>query len=419
MNRTRCPARRRGGIYIAVLGTAMVVSLIGLASVATLRSQRSTVTLTSDAAKARCFAQSAAQIGMQLIASDANWRQNHTSGAWVTNQTIDDGRLSLSVTDPLDGNLANRPTDSVIIQGTGMRGNATQMIQATMVATGTPIDALAMAIHTGGELHITGGNTLTLTGAPASTNGSLRDDGTVAGDAQCLTATKPANVTGTLTLLAPSKAMPDSGVESMYVSLGTVISPGNAIDRVALGPGANPYGGGTNADGVYVVNSSGSFTISRCRILGTLVIVCPGNTVTISNNVLIQPARPDYPALIVDGNLSLTYDSTTSLSEATEGTNFNPAGVPYSGVTDSDTADTYPSEIDGLTHVKGTLSINGTCTLRGAVICESGASSNAVSIGKNTQVIYDPTLYSSPPMGYTKSVSMAVQPGSWRQVVGP
>jgi hypothetical protein len=42
-----------------------------------------------------------------------------------------------------------------------------------------------------------------------------------------------------------------------------------------------------------------------------------------------------------------------------------------------------------------------------------------VQIQSNVQVIYDPTLYSSPPMGYTRSVAMALQPGSWKQVVLP
>jgi hypothetical protein len=108
-----------------------------------------------------------------------------------------------------------------------------------------------------------------------------------------------------------------------------------------------------------------------------------------------------------------------TLSEAAEGTNFNPSGVPYLGGTDSDTSDSYPSEIDGLVHVKGTLVMDQGSLVRGAIICESAAGTNAVDIKSNVSVVYDPTLYASPPMGYTKSVTMSLQPGSWKQVVGP
>ncbi len=409
---------RRGGIYVAVLGASVIVALIGMTALATLRSQRLAVTTSIDAAKARLYADSAAEIGMQMIAADSNWRNDYASGSWITKQAIDDGTFSLSVTDPIDNNLANRPTDSILVTGTGMRGNATQIVQGTMVARGTPLDALAMALTVAGDLHVAGSQTLTVQGAPASTNTTLSNQGTVAGDVQCFISAQPGTVTGTLTIISAAKAMPASGVEAMYVGLGTAINPGTTMDRVVLSPGVNPYGG-TNTDGLYVITTSSDITIRRSRINGTLVIVCPGHTVTIKDNVFIQPARSDYPALIIDGNAKLQVVSTSQLSESTEGTNFNPAGAPYLGVTDSDQSDSYPSEIDGLVHVKGTLSLDQSTLVRGAVICESTTASKAVDVISNVSIIYDPTLYSSPPMGYTKSVTMSLKAGSWKQVVLP
>jgi hypothetical protein len=421
--RRRCPIRcprRRGGIYVAVLGAALIVSLIGLAAMAGMRSQRLTVRAETDMAQARLIADSGVELAMQWLTADVNWRQNHPGGGWTTTVPIGDGQAQVRITDPGDNNLGNRPSDPVLIQSTGTRGSAVQIVQATLTATGAPLDALAMALHTAGELHIGSGANLTASGAPASTNGAFRNQGTVTGDVQCTLATLPGTVTGTLTQAAPNKAMPASSVVALYTSLGTAISPSlNTIDRVALTPGLNPFGGTTNADGVYVINAAGPVTIRRCRINGTLVIVCPGQTVTIRDNVLLQPARPDYPALIVDGNVALQYDSTSNLSESGLGTNFNPTGAPYLGVTDSDTSDTYPSEIQGLVHIRGTLATSTAATIRGAVICESSAATSALDIASSVQVVYDPSLYSSPPMGYTKSVTMALQPGSWRQIVNP
>src|ERR1043165_6210483 len=138
--------RRRGGVYVAVLGAAMVVSLIGLASLAAVRSQRVTAQASVDTVKARLYAESGVELAMQWISSDSNWRTNRISGAWATNLAIDDGYVTISGTDTTDGSLSNRPYDPVVIQSTGTRGMATQIVQATLVPTGTPLDALGMAI---------------------------------------------------------------------------------------------------------------------------------------------------------------------------------------------------------------------------------------------------------------------------------
>jgi len=155
------------------------------------------------------------------------------------------------------------------------------------------------------------------------------------------------------------------------------------------------------------------------RISGTLIVVCPGKTVTIDQGVLIQPARSDYPALIVDGNLVLQSDSTSTLSEGSSSTNYNPAGAPYQGVADSDTSDTYPCEIGGLVHVTGTVTLDQRSLIRGMLICESGALLDAVTVKGDATIVYTPSLATSPPMGYTKSVTMVMEPGSYKQAVLP
>lgn len=416
----RTHTRRRGGVYIAVLATVMLVSLIGLSAMMALRSERLRANATVDSVQASLFAQSGAELAVQLIASDPNWRTTYGSGTIMTNRAIDDGRISVTATDPIDGNLGNRPTDPVVLRATAKRGIATKIVEVTLDAGGPPIDALAMAVHTAGDLRVANGDTLTVTGAPASTNTTLTNVGTVAGDAQCLTAINPLNVTGTLTLAASPKAMPSSGILAMYSALGTPISPGgNDIQKFLLAPGVNPWGAG-NPDGVYVLTVNADITLRNCRIVGTLVINNPGKKVTIKDSVLIQPARPDYPALIIDSDVVLQHDVTKPLSEATIGVNCNPTGVPYLGVTDADTADTYPCEIGGLVHVRGILQFNQAgLIIRGAVICESAALSKAVEVANDAQVFYDPALYSKPPMGYTKFTTMSPRPGSWKRAVSP
>ena len=129
--------------------------------------------------------------------------------------------------------------------------------------------------------------------------------------------------------------------------------------------------------------------------------------------MFMETYRPDFPVLLVEGNVSIRLKSVAGpLSEATCGTNFNPAGAPYSGVTDTDKTDQYPNEIRGLIHVKGSLTLWETTRMVGVVICEGILSCQ----GTNTTV-YDAGLYASPPQGYTCVEGMKVSPGSWKQVV--
>jgi hypothetical protein len=285
------------------------------------------------------------------------------------------------------------------------------------------MDFLKTAVHTAGQFRIFAGGSLLASGAPASTNGNATIDSgtTLTGDLQCQTKAGTGTVTGTTTLLAPSKAMPDSGVVAMYKALGTVISTGGTMSSLVLTPTYSTFGT-PNADGVYVINTTNSITIKGIRLEGTLVISCPGQTVTIDQAVFMHNYRSDYPTLIVDGNLTLQITSATALSETTWSTNFNPSGAPYpyvGGTTNTTQTDTYPNEIQGLVHCRGVFTVNNSPRVRGAIICESATGSADVAIKGALEVDYVSTLYSSPPMGYAKAVTMSVQPGSWRQVVLP
>src|SRR5689334_15273911 len=121
-------ARRRGGIYMAVLGAAMLVTVIGMAALAAARGRRQTAQLAIDSAEARLYAESAVELAIGAISADSSWRTNHASGVWYTNRPLDDGTFTISVVDPLDNNLSNRPSDPIVVTGTGTKGAAVQMV---------------------------------------------------------------------------------------------------------------------------------------------------------------------------------------------------------------------------------------------------------------------------------------------------
>jgi hypothetical protein len=414
------PQGRRGGIYVAVLGTAALVTVIGLASMATWRVQAASANAAVDAAEARMYSEAAVDHAVNYLSTDPSWRTNRAQGTWWSGVNFGKGTFTIAGADPVDGDFTNRPYDPLVLTCTGYRRSAAHITTVTLNAQGVPLPALANAFTTVGQLRVTSGQVLTATGAPVYTNGQLRLDGgvNIAGAASCSTFTGTGTASGGVTLLAPALAMPGSAVVTMYKNLGTAISPPGTINNAVLAPGFNSIGGGTNSDGVYVITTSSDIIIQKLRLCGTLVVMNAGHKLTISGPVLMQPARPDYPVLIVQGQLFLQYDSTTTLSEASAGYNFNPAGAPYQGVTDSDTSDTYPCEIDGLVHCQDQAQMGSNMLIRGAFICESNAST-AVQINSATTIVYDPTLFTSPPMGYTTAVNMKAAPGGWKQTVLP
>lgn len=408
-------------MYVAVLGASVCVALIGLAAMAQVRAQRAGVSAAVDAAQARQAAESGVELAAQWVASESNWRSTRTSGPWKSGLGIGGALCSVEGTDPIDGNFQNRPYDPLVLRATATRGSATQIVQATMTAVGTPLNCLSLALHSAGEIQVASGANVTVQGARASTAGTYTSSGTLTGSVQCLLSLFPGTVTGGVTILTSILTqMPSSGVPAMYAGLGAAISvPGNTMDRAVLGPGVNPYGA-TNSDGLYILTTSQNVTIRNCRISGTLVVICPGKTVTIDGPVLLSPSRSDYPALIVDGDLVLKFSASAGLSEPSLGVNFNPAGAPFSGASNATTTDVYPAEIRGLVHAKGTITMDGSPLVRGVVICEAApVLAPAVTLKGTPQVIYDPALYTTPPMGYTSSVQMRLESGSWAKVVNP
>ena len=404
--------KRRGSTYIMVLASSMIVTVIGLASLLAIRVQRRTMQMTNDAAEARLCAQAAVELGL-LYVKDQNWRSTWTNGTWLSNQPLGSGSFSLEGIDPRDSHLADSLYDPVILTGSGTKGTAVHKTQITLVPAMKPLEVLDTCIHASNQIIVDAGKQITVVGAPISTNGLLNNDGVIDGDAEAVEVGSSGTITGTLTVPADTKQLPDTEVISKYIDKATVVPYSSTVDEEVLTPWYNPWGS-ANSDGVYYINADGQdLTIKNTRIYGTLVVRTGNKTLTLDEAVFMQSYRPFYPALIVDGKVKIKYKSGEyTLSENSCDTNFNPSGAPYLGQTDADTLDEYPNEIQGLVHVTGELVLEQTALIRGAVICE-----DKVKCHERNVIIHDPALYASPPEGYIFVDGVQVSPGSCRQVV--
>lgn len=132
--RNQRTSRRRGSIYVVVLGVSMTVAVIGLAALLALRIEHRTVETGGDFAQTRLYAQSAIEMGFFWIADDPEWRNNRpTTGVWVVDLPIGNGTFTLEAYDPEDDNLQAEPNNSFVLIGTGMQGEARYKLQVTVI----------------------------------------------------------------------------------------------------------------------------------------------------------------------------------------------------------------------------------------------------------------------------------------------
>ncbi len=391
----------------------MIVTLAGLSAMWLVRLQRRAAELQGDYAEAQLYAQAAVELGLHWISTDPDWRSRVVGTTWFADRPIGAGTCSLTAIDPIDGNVPDSPTDSVILTGIGVKGSARHKTEVTLAPESVPLEALRTCLHASGQVQVNSGKIVTVVGGPLSTNGNLRIDGTVDGNVEGATRSGGGTVTGTVTVPAAAKNLPDAGVFQTYKDLAVTIPyPGGTMEKVVLSPGSNPWGV-ASPDGVYYMDTGARDIIIRgIRLWGTLVIQTGGKKVTIDNAVLMQPYRADYPVLIVDGTVEISISSLQyGLSEAIWLTNFNPPGSPYEGNSDITMLGTYPNEIHGLVHVRGPLTLKASAWIRGAIICEDAASCTEAN-----GITHNAALYTDPPMGY-RTTKLRTVAGSWKRAV--
>lgn len=408
-----------GSIYIFVLVISVIVSIIGLSSITIARINIRRVRARANQAEAMSLACSAVQAALATINLNPAWRNNYVSGVETTPIAFGSGTISWKLVDD-DGNLADDPQDAVRLFGIGRAGNSAWS-QSVLLNGTTPMDALNMAIHASGQLKIQKSRTLTVTGAPASTNADLYMDAmsTLNGDVQAAGISGwRGNITGEVVVPSPPKNLPKiEDILAAYLSKATALPYNGDFDKCVLTPARNEYGGGLNGDGLYFLSTANhDVKIGLSRICGTLIIDTGSKDVIIEKQVLLQNYRADYPVLIVIGNLKLAYTSQGSsqdryLDEDEIEHNFNPPDAPYLGQTDHDQDDVYPSELRGLVHVVGDLEMSDSMKARGVILCDGN-----VVVDGNPEIIFDPAIPANPPEGYTTMANeLTIAPGSWRR----
>jgi hypothetical protein len=396
-------------MYVAVLGSAMAVTVMGLSAIMLARVERSSVGGLADAAAARFYAQSAIEMGEFKIRQNSNWRQTHTSGVWEANVPIGTGTYRLEGIDIVDGNLSNSPSDPVLLRGTGFQGQSRYKLQVTMTAKSNALTCLQVAMHAGTDLTFSSATVQSDQVTISANNSATASNSPVWAKVQVVNAASGNYFRSGFTPGITPRTMPGATVFDYYVANGTPIvyaglpkSGGKTtIEKVVFSPTHNPYGL-ANPKGIYVIDClTGDLRIYNTRIVGTLVILNPG-VFSVQQAVNWEPAIANYPSLLVRGNAELAFASST-LSENSLSVDFNE---------DGDKLDTYPSLIKGLTYASENVTTKTSVTIDGVLVI------GGTLTAQNTLTLtYESTFLDNPPPGFGGAPQMVVSPGTWKQLV--
>ncbi len=134
--------RRRASVYLLVLSCALLVAIIGMSAVSAMRVRQHTVTSRAGFVAARYAAQSAIDLGLMQINASATWRADYAAGRWRSDVPLGDTLFTLHVTDPEDGDLADRPCDLVQLTGYGVAHDARYILRVLAEPDAVDFDPL-------------------------------------------------------------------------------------------------------------------------------------------------------------------------------------------------------------------------------------------------------------------------------------
>ncbi len=133
---------RRGTIYVAVLGVAVIIAIIGLMSLAVIRIERRAATANSALIEATLLAQSGVEQCISVIGNDSSWRSTYTHDVWQTPINLGNGNFqwkliaaSGDLTSPYDGatSVVSRGTVNESIQELGVTLEETLVVSNNQV----------------------------------------------------------------------------------------------------------------------------------------------------------------------------------------------------------------------------------------------------------------------------------------------
>jgi hypothetical protein len=105
--------RRRATLYVAVLGVALVVSVIGISALVAVQLANRSADLLESAARADFYAQAYVDLTLNKLVNTTNWRTIYEHNVWTADQVVGEVTYSFRLADEADGDLADDANEPV------------------------------------------------------------------------------------------------------------------------------------------------------------------------------------------------------------------------------------------------------------------------------------------------------------------
>lgn len=414
---------RRGTAYLIALLAGSIVTVTGLTAIGLATTRARSKAIADDAARARLMADSGLEHALSAIAAhlrSGGTRHNLIDEDWPV-VTMGQGQFTWTL-DALDGTPTNSDDKPIRLRVVSQHGQARHALEAAIVPSGLPMDSLDTGLYAGGSIDFAALSSLASDKVVGSVGGVSALTATITAPVESAATVGGTLYLGTTSSNVAARRLPEPSIIDEYIKIGQTIAMadlpaitgGRALRNVLLSPGSNPFGP-TNALGIYVIDLSGNrMLVDNIRIAGTLVLLNPGPNTAIGNNVLIEPAFPWMPSLLVNGDITFM-GTNAGPNEATIGVNLNPPHTPFEGQYDNDTTDVYPGRLGGVAYVTGNATFALTRqNIRGSLLVGGNVRVNASVV---VDIAYDPSVAFLPPLGFFEDAGgLALDPGSiaWR-----
>ncbi|MFA9477360.1 hypothetical protein ACERK3_03520 [Phycisphaerales bacterium AB-hyl4] len=130
--RWRRRPHRRGAVYLAVLGTSMLVTLIGISAMLTNRAIHRAGETTHRATEARYIAHGVMELAMLQINNDAGWRGSHTHDQWSPAHELGRGEGRYRLLATTGSNLQSPADGHVYLEAEGRVGDAVRRMRVAL-----------------------------------------------------------------------------------------------------------------------------------------------------------------------------------------------------------------------------------------------------------------------------------------------
>lgn len=285
------------------------------------------------------------------------------------------------------------------VASTGTIGDATQKVVAELRAPADPsLDFNVVSGSTIAFKDVALGGRMRANGNVTST-GDAEFNGTIETLTGCTVTSQiaSAQVAYVSTRLDPPSISINNLAARCTTMVGVPWSAGNnafLIEKLRIGPDANPYGG-LNASGAYVFDATSKNVLLRDVYVKGMLVIKNAVTVTITDGYHHERSDASLPTLIVQGDLDLHLSGT--IDEPAMLTDMNG---------DGDLLDIHASLVKGIVYATGKLTLPYAGTMYGS------AMGGSVVIQGSAQVLDEASLATTPVREFIKPGAFTIVPGT-------